>query len=264
SRTGSRAASWGHKRPQPARVYPGWRPFAHAARNRSARSAKLPERRNRRALPATAKPPPLPRPKRRSSGEPGLFRAWPGPRQRHSRCGFHYAQTPYQPTLFQPVRTFVAAGAGRHSLQGARSLPVDSKDGQRWLTNPCADRGFPGSGPDFRKLPLPQSKATRPVRGFHLPVLARKVKKTGVVGGSQGKFGRVSGRQAGSQGVVHRCSDAGHEAVQHLFLAGTVEIDGEFVTLDRGDVAVAEFLVEDAVADAERGGRVGHGLGHEF
>ena len=34
------------------------------------------------------------------------------------------------------------------------------------------------------------------------------------------------------------------------FCAGLVEIDGELVAVDRGDAAVAEFLVEDALADA--------------
>ena len=38
-----------------------------------------------------------------------------------------------------------------------------------------------------------------------------------------------------------------HELVDHLFLAGFVEIDGEFVAFDVGDAAVAEFLVEDAL-----------------
>src|SRR5258708_14453046 len=41
------------------------------------------------------------------------------------------------------------------------------------------------------------------------------------------------------------------EAVHDLLLSGLVEGDGELVVLDRADGAVAEFLVEDAVAGVE-------------
>src|SRR5262249_58276708 len=44
-----------------------------------------------------------------------------------------------------------------------------------------------------------------------------------------------------------------HEAIDHPFLARVVELDSELVAVDGGDVAVAEFLVEDAVADRELG-----------
>src|SRR5690606_260972 len=42
-----------------------------------------------------------------------------------------------------------------------------------------------------------------------------------------------------------------HEPVQHPFLAGLVEIDRQLVAFDAGHIAVAEFDVEDAVADCE-------------
>src|SRR5579864_6620973 len=48
-----------------------------------------------------------------------------------------------------------------------------------------------------------------------------------------------------------------HETIHHLLLAGAVEGDGELVAFDMDDVAVAEFLVEHAVADRE--GRDGAG-----
>src|SRR5580700_8115397 len=48
-----------------------------------------------------------------------------------------------------------------------------------------------------------------------------------------------------------------HEAIHHLLLAGPVERDGELVALDVEHVAVAEFLVEHAVAGRE--GRNGAG-----
>src|SRR5690606_7643341 len=59
-------------------------------------------------------------------------------------------------------------------------------------------------------------------------------------------------------------SGGGDEAVEHALLAGLVEIDGQLVAVDAGDVAVAEFLVEDAVADLEGGGHVGHRLRHQL
>src|ERR1700736_5664070 len=46
-----------------------------------------------------------------------------------------------------------------------------------------------------------------------------------------------------------------HEAIHHALLAGLVELDGELVAVDRGDVAVAELEVEHAVADREGGNR---------
>src|ERR1700704_5135123 len=48
-----------------------------------------------------------------------------------------------------------------------------------------------------------------------------------------------------------------HEAIHHALLAGLVELDGELVAVDRGDVAVAELDVEHAVADREGGNRAG-------
>src|SRR5262249_31195469 len=46
-------------------------------------------------------------------------------------------------------------------------------------------------------------------------------------------------------------------------LASLVELDRELVAVDRGDVAVAEFLVKDAVADRELGNGAGR-LGNEL
>jgi hypothetical protein len=55
-----------------------------------------------------------------------------------------------------------------------------------------------------------------------------------------------------------------HKPVQHPLLPGLVEIDGELVAFDGDDVAVAEFQVEDAVADREGRRGVGDGFGDEF
>jgi len=54
-----------------------------------------------------------------------------------------------------------------------------------------------------------------------------------------------------------------HETIHHALLAGFVEVDGQLVAVDGGDVAVAEFLVEDAVAEGEGGGGAG-GFGDEL
>src|SRR6185295_20014299 len=43
-------------------------------------------------------------------------------------------------------------------------------------------------------------------------------------------------------------SRPGHEGVDHSFLARLVEVDAELVAFDGGDDAIAEFLVEDALA----------------
>src|SRR5690606_35500417 len=55
-----------------------------------------------------------------------------------------------------------------------------------------------------------------------------------------------------------------HEPVEHALLAGLVEVDRKLVALDRGDVAVAEFLVKHPVADLERRFRRRHRLGDQF
>src|SRR5689334_9993724 len=47
------------------------------------------------------------------------------------------------------------------------------------------------------------------------------------------------------------------ETIHHPLLAGAVELDGQLVAVDRGDVAVAEFLMKDAVAERERRNRAG-------
>src|SRR5438094_9920357 len=46
-------------------------------------------------------------------------------------------------------------------------------------------------------------------------------------------------------------------AIDHALLAGLVELDHELVAVDRGHVAVAEFLVEHAIADREGGDGAG-------
>jgi hypothetical protein len=42
--------------------------------------------------------------------------------------------------------------------------------------------------------------------------------------------------------------------VEHPFLAGLVEIDGQFVAVDRCDIAIAEFDMKHTVANKARGG----------
>jgi hypothetical protein len=54
-----------------------------------------------------------------------------------------------------------------------------------------------------------------------------------------------------------------HETIHHALLAGAVELDRQLVAVDGGDVAVAEFLVEDAVAQREGRGGAG-GFGDQF
>ncbi len=54
-----------------------------------------------------------------------------------------------------------------------------------------------------------------------------------------------------------------HETIHHALLARPVELDRQLVAVDGGDVAVAEFLVEDAVAPREGRGGAG-GFGDEF
>jgi hypothetical protein len=54
-----------------------------------------------------------------------------------------------------------------------------------------------------------------------------------------------------------------HKTIHHALFAGLVEGDGELVAVDVDDVAVAEFLVEHAVADREGGGGAG-GFGDQF
>ena len=54
-----------------------------------------------------------------------------------------------------------------------------------------------------------------------------------------------------------------HERIHHALLSRAVELDGELVAVDGGDVAVAELLVEHAVAGREGGdgaGRFRHQL----
>lgn len=49
-----------------------------------------------------------------------------------------------------------------------------------------------------------------------------------------------------------------HEALDHFLHAGLFEVDREFGAVDFGDAAVAEFVVEDALAgfEAAAGGGV--------
>src|SRR5581483_11058781 len=53
------------------------------------------------------------------------------------------------------------------------------------------------------------------------------------------------------------------EAVHNALAAGLVEVDGELVAVDLGDMAVAELLVEDALAQLEARAR-GRGGGHQL
>ena len=46
-------------------------------------------------------------------------------------------------------------------------------------------------------------------------------------------------------------SNSLNKTIQHAFLACFIEVDREFVAVDARDVAVAEFQVEDPVADRE-------------
>src|SRR5262249_44935117 len=64
-------------------------------------------------------------------------------------------------------------------------------------------------------------------------------------------------------GRARRRSHPLHKTIHHPLLARLVELDGELVAIDGGDVAVAEFLVEDAVADREVGNGAG-GFGDEL
>ncbi len=54
-----------------------------------------------------------------------------------------------------------------------------------------------------------------------------------------------------------------HKTIHHPLLPGPVELDRQLVAVDGGDVAVAEFLVEDAVAGREGGDGAG-GFGDQF
>ena len=51
--------------------------------------------------------------------------------------------------------------------------------------------------------------------------------------------------------VERRASPACHKIVQHPLVAGSVKTDRQFVAVDTGDGAGAEFLVVDAVAGLE-------------
>src|SRR6202451_3152652 len=54
-----------------------------------------------------------------------------------------------------------------------------------------------------------------------------------------------------------------HKTIHHPLLPGPIELDRQLVAVDGGDDAVAEFLVEDAVAERERGNRAG-GFGDQL
>ena len=54
-----------------------------------------------------------------------------------------------------------------------------------------------------------------------------------------------------------RLSHPLHKTIHHALLAGLVELNRQLVAVDGGDVAVAEFLVEDAVAEGEGGDGAG-------
>src|SRR5260221_14407480 len=66
---------------------------------------------------------------------------------------------------------------------------------------------------------------------------------------AQMRFPCLAGEAGWGVLLPHSC--LGHEAVHDFLVAGLVEFDRELVFLDRLDGAVAEFLVEDAVAGGE-------------
>ena len=49
--------------------------------------------------------------------------------------------------------------------------------------------------------------------------------------------------------IRRSCPRPLHETIHHALLTGAVELNRQLVAVDRGDVAVAEFLMKDAVAD---------------
>ena len=53
------------------------------------------------------------------------------------------------------------------------------------------------------------------------------------------------------------------ECIHHALLAGLVELNRQLVAVDGDDVAVAEFLVEHAVAESEGGDGAGR-FGDQF
>src|SRR5690349_10757611 len=76
----------------------------------------------------------------------------------------------------------------------------------------------------------------------------------------------ISGMVKGHKGCSRQCpryccrgdralSHPLHKTVDHLLLAGLVEGDGELVAVDLHHMAIAEFLVEDAVIQREFGNR---------
>src|SRR5262245_19251302 len=67
-------------------------------------------------------------------------------------------------------------------------------------------------------------------------------------------FGRLT---VGTRSVSPTPSHPPHPAIERLLLAGLVEQDCQLVALDRDHVAVAEFLMEHALAACDLGGRAG-------
>jgi hypothetical protein len=54
-----------------------------------------------------------------------------------------------------------------------------------------------------------------------------------------------------------------HKTIHHPLLPGPIELNRQLVAVDGTDVAVAEFQVEDAVADGKRRDGAG-GFGDQF
>src|ERR1700744_4408468 len=65
--------------------------------------------------------------------------------------------------------------------------------------------------------------------------------------------GRYENICIGGETSSHRLD----KPVDHLLLAGLVEGDGELVAIDLDDMAVAKFLVEDALLERKLGRRAG-------
>src|ERR1700688_1760629 len=66
-----------------------------------------------------------------------------------------------------------------------------------------------------------------------------------------------------SKGIWRSPSHPLHKRIHHALLAGLIELDRQLVAVDGSDVAVAEFLVEDAVAGREGGDGAGR-FRHQF
>ena len=102
------------------------------------------------------------------------------------------------------------------TIEGTANEPGYSEAEQTRLIPPC---GLPASRPVLSPRCWPRSK-----NRLRLPECAQRPAE------------------------LQRQSPLVTKLIEHAFFAGFVEVDGELVAIDRGDAAVAEFLVEDAGA----------------